>query len=515
MQLSLKLTYLPLLVFRSLDPEHATHANFYRSLYAFASPTLPKPSSSPTLPTPQCVVAPTSSGPGDADRTLGCVECEVQIDGQTGVANSVTTPTAASADIAAAATATNAEKARQEARQLADLRVCAINAYLSHARSELPQLLERLEGIQGQEERALSATRASPYATRARSSGSDSSGTVPRQRMTPQLEVEAWARAVGHSGSGGRGTLERRLLELLHEKEDEMIDEAEAATALNATADSAAQLRASMRATVLKHEVGAAASKAEHWLSYRSESLPWLLSLMPWLPGERPALPPSAHLFASGALDALLQLGAASCLVAAAPLLAAWAAVSAALLVLGLLFPLLQPALLLARGDTVPALPATLCCCYVACVVGLASLAPSVRAFHRLRADLVSAKGFPKEFYSEQVLHTITTRVEAAVHAAASKATLGAPPMLRFGDDCTICLRKIVTSNSTGIAPRRATTELLCGHSFHAECVAEWLEVHASCPNCRSPAHVDLALERAARDVRAERAARRVEHSVS
>ena len=152
------------------------------------------------------------------------------------------------------------------------------------------------------------------------------------------------------------------------------------------------------------------------------------------------------------------------------------------------------------------------------CVLGRAlrcSLAPSVRAFHRLRADLVSAKGFPKEFYSEQVLLTITTRVEAAVHAAASKATRGAPPLLRFGDDCTICLRKIVTSTGTGIAPRRATTELLCGHSFHAECVAGWLEVHASCPNCRSPANVDLALERAARDVRAERAARRAEREAA
>ena len=43
--LVVKLSYVPLLVFRSLDPEHAVHATFYRPLLAYLS--LPAPLSAP------------------------------------------------------------------------------------------------------------------------------------------------------------------------------------------------------------------------------------------------------------------------------------------------------------------------------------------------------------------------------------------------------------------------------------------------------------------------------------
>ena len=462
LQLCLKLSYLPVLVFKSLDPEHAMHAAFYRGLYAFASPTSLDAAAATAAVSTARPSAPTC--PGDA-----CVECM------------------APAELAPAAAPAAAE-ARAEAKELSDLRVCALNAYLSHARAELPALMDRL-----QEHRPSSSSpRRHPHATRIATP--DASG-----RMTSaEAEVEAWARAVGHTGSGGRGTLERRLLELLLQKEEEEEEargEEEAAHDAEWVVGAAATLRASMRATVVRHEVGAAASKAEHFLSYRSEALPWLLSLVPCLPGQREPLPDSASLCASGGLDALLQFTAAACLVLAAPPLVLWLLSATLLLLLGLLLPLLQPALLLATSQPIPTLAAVLSAAYLGCVVALAALAPAVRRFQSLRADLVSLKGFPKEFYSPAVLAILTTRVETAVRAAHASCRGGAPPLLRFGDDCTVCLKKLL--------PKQRVTELMCGHSFHQECLAPWLQASNVCPNCRSPADVAEELERAASHARA------------
>ena len=216
---------------------------------------------------------------------------------------------------------------------------------------------------------------------------------------------------------------------------------------------------------------------------------------MSCLPGQREPLPDSAALCASGLLDALLQLTAAACLVLAAPALVLWLLSATLLLLLGLLLPLLQPALLLATSQPIPTLAAILSAAYLGCVVGLAALAPAVRRFQSLRADLVSLEGFPKEFYSPAVLAILTTRVETAVRAAHASCRGGGAPLLRFGDDCTICLKKLL--------PKQRVTELMCGHSFHQECLAPWLEQNNVCPNCRSPADVAEELERAASHARA------------
>jgi len=108
---------------------------------------------------------------------------------------------------------------------------------------------------------------------------------------------------------------------------------------------------------------------------------------------------------------------------------------------------------------------------------------PRVWLFQRARVDLGGARGFPDAFYCAEVASIIATRCEAAVQAAAAKSKLGAaPPQLRFGDDCTICLAKIATV-------KRGITELPCGHSFHSPCIEEWLRCSSLCPNCRAPAH--------------------------
>ena len=500
MQLCLKLSYLPVLVFKSLDPEHAMHAAFYRGLYAFASPTSLDAAPATAAVSTARPSAPTC--PSDAG-----VECM------------------APAELAPAA-APAAVEARAEAKELSDLRVCALNAYLSHARAELPALMDRMELLSSPSPRRHPRSpRRWMQGERGREASGNAWGREVSGDATPdasvrmtsaEKEVQAWARAVGHTGSGGPGTLERRLLELLLQKEEEEEEApgeeepapdadgaagaAAAGGAAGGAAGAAAALRASMRATVVRHEVGAAASKAEHFLSYRSEALPWLLSLVPCLPGQREPLPDSASLCASGLLDALLQLTAAACLVLAAPALVLWLLSATLLLLLGLLLPLLQPALLLATSQPIPTLAAILSAAYLGCVVGLAALAPAVRRFQSLRADLVSLEGFPKEFYSPAVLAILTTRVETAVRAAHASCRGGAgTPLLRFGDDCTICLKKLL--------PKQRVTELMCGHSFHQECLAPWLEQNNVCPNCRSPAEPDVAqqLERAAAHARVAR----------
>ena len=86
----------------------------------------------------------------------------------------------------------------------------------------------------------------------------------------------------------------------------------------------------------------------------------------------------------------------------------------------------------------------------------------------------------------------LRARCEAAVRAAHACAQRGgmAPPQLRFGDDCSICLGKIEKG--------QRVAELGCGHSFHRDCIQEWLGERSACPNCRKPADLRVALDEAA-----------------
>ena len=109
--------------------------------------------------------------------------------------------------------------------------------------------------------------------------------------------------------------------------------------------------------------------------------------------------------------------------------------------------------------------------------------------FQRARVELIGARDFPAPFYCSRVADVLIARCEEAVRAALAHSQPGAP-LLRFGDDCTVCLRKIESG-------QRARELLHCGHSFHEDCIRGWLEACNSphCPNCREPADLENDFE--------------------
>jgi hypothetical protein len=46
-------------------------------------------------------------------------------------------------------------------------------------------------------------------------------------------------------------------------------------------------------------------------------------------------------------------------------------------------------------------------------------------------------------------------------------------------DECPVCIVELKDGDAARQLP-------LCGHRFHADCVAAWLRVHATCPLCRA-----------------------------
>lgn len=306
-----------------------------------------------------------------------------------------------------------------------------------------------------------------------------------------QQEAERWMRSVGHASrtaasAAGRG-IERQLLEL--------IKRAEVAEADGEEGMGAGELRAQIRSAVMGSEVSAAAARAARFVEFHSETVPWLLTFLPpCLTRRIPALQvraelgAGASLFSSGVADAALQLGAALCMLLTLPLAAAWLVATVAFVPLAAVVPLLQPAQRLSSGDALPLLPATLSLCYLLCLLAGAALLPAVARFQRNRVELGAARSFPAPFYTRAMAVVIITRCEAAVQAAYAFSQRGtAPPLLRFGDDCTICLKKIG-------AKERALELPACGHSFHLGCIEAWLQVSSVCPNCRCEHVADSAL---------------------
>ncbi|CAO3700800.1 hypothetical protein G6F70_002172 [Rhizopus microsporus] len=83
--------------------------------------------------------------------------------------------------------------------------------------------------------------------------------------------------------------------------------------------------------------------------------------------------------------------------------------------------------------------------------------------------------GFPLSFFLQ---HTTTAE---RVQKGASESDLAAlkkrmPNDTETTADCTICTEQF---------QQKELTELPCHHTYHSECILQWLELNASCPICR------------------------------
>ncbi|CAN6337896.1 unnamed protein product [Urochloa humidicola] len=71
-------------------------------------------------------------------------------------------------------------------------------------------------------------------------------------------------------------------------------------------------------------------------------------------------------------------------------------------------------------------------------------------------------------------------------------------------DECAVCIVELRDGEPARRVPR-------CGHQFHADCVATWLRLHATCPLCRAsvaaaaaPAAAGAAVAEESRNAKAE-----------
>ena len=95
-----------------------------------------------------------------------------------------------------------------------------------------------------------------------------------------------------------------------------------------------------------------------------------------------------------------------------------------------------------------------------------------------LRLDLTAV--VPSRDRSIMQVQLSSTRRLSAVLATMvvdAKATLGARELVTW--QCSICL--------VGMDPSLTFLRLECGHSYHHECLEQWLRQHDSCPECRRP----------------------------
>lgn len=52
------------------------------------------------------------------------------------------------------------------------------------------------------------------------------------------------------------------------------------------------------------------------------------------------------------------------------------------------------------------------------------------------------------------------------------------------GSDCVVCLAEFEGNHE--VQPVLVRVLTVCGHVFHSDCIDMWLELHVTCPICRS-----------------------------
>ncbi|PHZ08032.1 uncharacterized protein RHIMIDRAFT_248055 [Rhizopus microsporus ATCC 52813] len=85
--------------------------------------------------------------------------------------------------------------------------------------------------------------------------------------------------------------------------------------------------------------------------------------------------------------------------------------------------------------------------------------------------------GFPLSFFLRHTTAVATERVrKGASESDLAALRMRMPNDIETTTDCTICTEQF---------QQKEITELPCHHTYHSECILQWLELNASCPICR------------------------------
>lgn len=480
--LTAKLAWLPVSVFKSFDPEHATHARFYRALFELLRTGRLPHSVSAGGHTPSGVAIrqpDASTAPGEAPEIFDA-EPPSTLTGRGGAA--VTEAAASAAD--AVAVDVSAESTTE--------RLLAVNSWTVHARGARAELSRRLEA-------QASANRGWRQRVRA------DEAALAQRASEDQAVVAAWAAMVGarqrrsqpQPETSGEEELDLAALLLIINQGGRTEEEGEPSPADTEREEEeqdaqAASARVRLRRAMVAAAMAERRAAADASLMARSE-------VIRWVRGRNPAPVRPAW--------AWLRWCGVGCLLLAGLFGAVWTPVTLAFWLYSWAYPLLMlpycfdtPAAMAMTGPP-PTLACALSSCKVLTILGMALLVPAVRKWQAIRLDLVGMAGFAPPFYSDSTLAELERRVNWAdrsrrpsTQAAGAAAPSHVNPEQAFDSSCSICLEPLLrpASSATGGTherssgkPRVAVALPLCLHAFHEECIYHWLQSHRNCPNCR------------------------------
>ena len=461
----LRLSLLPLLAFKSLSSEHATHHAFFTALFAFltAREEQPPPPQQlqppPQPPSARSIAAP----PAAADDAQSA---------------NVAATTISSTATAMTTTSTARPAGGPSAGNSLEERLATANALINLAHAGADELRNKMAQL----------------------------GSDPSRAATQRL-VRQWAASLGR-----RRPSQRQMLTTTHDVSD-VASAARDRTPARAARDLAptqtamvvmwwelpepdppaveALGRWARRYTLCMHAMRRRRRAAAIGLAKRSAVFRILTSSGFERSGYRNGC-------AEKVLFAVALLGLALVAIVALPAVA----ILLLLIPLGALFPILQlalsiaaalqaaaldaqagdagapPSTALAAFDAALVLPWTLSGCFVACMLLLLLLAPRVHTFQSMRADIATTAGLPGAALCADLVQEMERRYKT------SRARLDQAADEPWDAECCICIKYIEPRTAGVLAP--------CGHTFHHACIHTWLRGgRTTCPLCRAHACAD------------------------
>lgn len=467
--LTARMSFLPVVVFHSFDPEHATRPAFYRRLYTFLSTGVLIPADIPTV-------------------------AEQRTEGADGGATVTETADAVTG------------------------RLVAINQWIAHARAAKPELLRRLATERREQElRRVSQRRATTVAGEAvvvaawgRIVGAEHRGGSGCHVAPEHEELDLESLLLILNQPAGDGAIVERD------------DDSGSEDTVNPVAEDAAAARARVRRALLVASIQQRRQAADADLLARSEIIRGIRNH-----GESTMRTGNCCLRIAGTVS----LAVAAVLGAAwVPITAGFWVYSA---LFPFLNGYRCTAVAGAEASEGTELACALTGVQGCGVLMMLALLPAVRRWQDLRMDLIGLGGFPACFYSEDTLNEMvrraqhsleqqqvevpgrrTARREQEQQQIAAAGAMVEDSRAAFDSVCSICLEALdltdaqprkaeaasrVTTTRTAAgqrnrSPPRAEAQQvvvalpLCMHAFHKECIYGWLGAAAnrSCPNCRT-----------------------------